>query len=191
MEKKLESPLKKFVVEKGGNPRGKTVSKEDIKQALRDVTEWFKANAKPYYSKLSAVKPATEDDLKKLQAAAGTALPLSVQVLLGMYNGRLQLLDTFVTMSVAEIMSALKTMKAKKSWKPSYIPIAKDSEQQYLCVDTVGGKENALIVWSEDGIEMPSESFAGYVESIRDSLLLKKLEYDDAMGLISVVDTKK
>jgi len=190
MEKKVESPLKKFVVDKGGNPRGKQVTKEDLRQALRDISEWFKAHSKPYYTKLASFKPATEDDLKKLQTITGQQLPQSIIVLYGMYNGGLQLLDTFVTISVSQIEKEIAALKMNKKWKTNYVPIAKDIEGQYLCVEVNSGKETGMVVLSEDGVESLAESLGGYVESIRDSLLLKKLEYDEAMGLISVVDMK-
>jgi len=43
------SPVRKFVVDEGGNRR-QEISLEDIKQALNDITQWFKSNASSYYT---------------------------------------------------------------------------------------------------------------------------------------------
>ena len=192
MEKKVISPLKKFVVEKGGNPRGKGISKEDIKQALRDIVEWYKAHAKGYYAKLAAIKGASEDDIKKLQTGISIALPISIQGLLSTHNGGFQLLDTYVTLTAAEIATIVDAKKKLPKWKPSLVPIAKNIDNDLLCIDAVEGKEGGVATWSEDGTtEVLAESMGSYLESIRDSLLLKKLEYDEVLGLIAIVDAKK
>ena len=39
---------KKIVVDEGGNKR-QEISQEDIKQALNDITEWFKSNGASHY----------------------------------------------------------------------------------------------------------------------------------------------
>ncbi len=192
MEKKVQSPLKRFVVEKGGNPRGKGVTKDDIKQALRDINEWFKAHAKTYYATLSARKGAGEDEIKKIQTALGTTpLPLTVQALLSTHNGGFQMLDTYLTLSASDTVAALSTLKTKAKWKPTLVPIARNVDQEYLCVDATGGKDSGVVEWTAEGMEVVSESLGTYLETIRDSLLLKKLEYDDGLGLVFVVDSKK
>ena len=190
MEKKVQSPVKKFVVEKGGNPRGKAVTKEDIKQALRDITEWFKAHAKTYYAKLATIKGAPEEEIKKLQTTFGATL--SVQTLLSMHNGGLQLLDTYITLPINEITATLAGMKGNAKWKPTLIPIAKNVDNELLCVDSTAGKESGVVVWGEEGVsEVLAENMGAYLEMIRDSLLLKKLEYDEGLGLIFILDPKK
>ena len=186
MEKKSESPSK-FTVEKGGNPRGKTATKEDINQALRDISEWFKINGKSYYEKLATIKPASADGIKKIQSAFPSPIPVAVQTLLEIHNGGFQLLDTFVTIPTTDIEETLKGMKGKKGWKDGYLPIAKDIEKQCLCVLIEGGKETKLEIWSEDGVEVLKQTVSEYIEEIRDKLLMKKLEYDETLGLISVV----
>lgn len=40
---------KKFVVDEGGNKRH-DITIDDIKQALTDITQWFKSNAPTYYT---------------------------------------------------------------------------------------------------------------------------------------------
>lgn len=45
----METTPKKFVVDEGGNKRLQ-ITLDDIKQALNDITEWFKSNASSYYS---------------------------------------------------------------------------------------------------------------------------------------------
>eukprot|EP00831_Metopus_contortus_P009735 TRINITY_DN13751_c0_g1_i1.p2 TRINITY_DN13751_c0_g1~~TRINITY_DN13751_c0_g1_i1.p2 ORF type:complete len:122 (-),score=29.79 TRINITY_DN13751_c0_g1_i1:95-460(-) len=97
MEKKIESPTKKFVVEKGGNPRGKTVSHEDVKQALLDIKEWYKAHAKGYAEKLATVKGVSEAEISKAESSLKQALPPALKALLLSANGSFQLLDTYMT----------------------------------------------------------------------------------------------
>ena len=48
------------------------------------------------------------------------------------------------------------------------------------------GKEESLILKDEDVSENLKTTLGGYLEGMRDKLLLKKLEYDEDMGLISV-----
>lgn len=43
------SPSKKFVVDEGGNKRS-VITADDTRQALNDITQWFKSNASSYYS---------------------------------------------------------------------------------------------------------------------------------------------
>eukprot|EP00826_Nyctotherus_ovalis_P007913 TRINITY_DN12036_c0_g1_i2.p1 TRINITY_DN12036_c0_g1~~TRINITY_DN12036_c0_g1_i2.p1 ORF type:complete len:205 (-),score=62.82 TRINITY_DN12036_c0_g1_i2:133-747(-) len=183
----VESPLNRFVREKGGTPKASAITKEDYKQALRDICEWFKTYCKAYYDRLKAIKPITETDLEKVQFSFARPLPLAIRTLLEMHNGGFQLLDTFVTLPLSHIEASVKSLRTKKGWKEEYVPVAKDAEGQYLCVETAGENEVRLVVWNEDGIEAVSKSFGKYIESIRDSMLLKKLEYDEIVGLISIV----
>ena len=187
MEKEVESPLKRFIMEKGGTPKAGVVTMDDLKQALRDIREWFKTYSKSYHEKLEAINPITEEDLEKVQFSFPRPLPVSVRTLLEMHNGGFQLLDTFITLPLAEIETVNKELAPKKGWKVDYFPVAKDTDGQYLCVETDGEKEVRLLIWNEDGIEFIAKSFGKYIESIRDSLLLKKLEYDEIVGLISIV----
>eukprot|EP00829_Urostomides_striatus_P011853 TRINITY_DN299_c0_g3_i2.p2 TRINITY_DN299_c0_g3~~TRINITY_DN299_c0_g3_i2.p2 ORF type:complete len:196 (-),score=85.34 TRINITY_DN299_c0_g3_i2:18-605(-) len=174
MEKKVQSPLKKFVVEKGGNPRGKAISKDDIKQALRDIAEWFKGHAKNYFKTLSGTKGANEEEIKKLEAEIGMKLPISLQALLSVYNGNLQILDTYLTIPINEISALTLALKKDPKWKASLIPFAKNTEEDYLCMEASGGSDGGIFTWSkEEGLsEQTAVSIGAYLESIRDMLLL-------------------
>lgn len=56
---------KKLVVDEGGNKRS-AISEEDLKQALNDITEWFKANANAYYkTNMEENKGANQNDIEE------------------------------------------------------------------------------------------------------------------------------
>lgn len=69
---------KKFVVDEGGNKR-QAINSDDIKQALNDLTQWFKSNAAVYYTlSLEGNKGISDCEadslLKQFGAEGSTAL---------------------------------------------------------------------------------------------------------------------
>jgi hypothetical protein len=62
----MEGSQKKFVVDEGGNRR-QEITGEDIKQALNDITQWFKTNAPTYYTmSLEGSKGSQEQEVDQL-----------------------------------------------------------------------------------------------------------------------------
>ena len=67
---------------------------------------------------------------------------------------------------------------------PNFEPFAKDIDGALLCVKKDTG---TLIVWEDGEIgEDLKQSFARYLEEIRDHLLMKKLVYEEGLGLVGV-----
>ena len=63
---------KKFVVDEGGNKR-LDFSHEDIKQALHDITSWFKTNAPAYYTiSLEGNKGSSDSEVDALLKTFGS-----------------------------------------------------------------------------------------------------------------------
>ncbi len=64
------------------------------------------------------------------------------------------------------------------------MPIAKDIDETLLCIR----KADGLLIGVE-GAEVNEElgvTLAQYIEEIRDQLLMKKLVYEEELGLISI-----
>lgn len=71
---------RKFTVDEGGNRRH-GISSDDLRQALTDLTQWFKANAPKYYTKhLENAKGAPDEGIDETlnKLNAGSYSPLRI-----------------------------------------------------------------------------------------------------------------
>ena len=115
------------------------VSSEDIKQGILDMANFFNANAPDVADGLKNAKPASADELKKLKDVVKGPLPVSVEVLLSVYNGGFLLKDTYKSLSITQILEAIDLNQVNGYWKKNYIPLAQDEENNYLCVENENG----------------------------------------------------
>ena len=69
----------------------------------------------------------------------------------------------------------------------SLVPIARDQEQNLLCLHTKNGN---VIIWDAEGNELMEDlkiiGFGSYLEQLRDKVLSKKLIYEEGLGLVSI-----
>ena len=92
----------------------------------------------------------------------------------------MQYLDTYVGLSLEEVgaVSAEHDMQSQM-----LIPFAKDVDGSLQCIKLDSG---TVVNWEPDE-KMISEdlkmNFGQYLESIRDRLLMKKLMYEEGLGL--------
>ena len=175
-----------FVVVQDGNPRGKEVTHEDVKQGILDMYNWFTTNASDIANALKSTKGATPDEIKKLSETIKSAVPQTLEWLLSTYNGNFLLRDNYKTLSVDKILEAIDNCQVYGYWKKSYIPFAADDEQNYLCLEHDNGKEIKIVSWCADMgvIEDVEDSLGLLIERVRDGLLKKKIQYIEGAGLV-------
>ena len=106
---------------------------EDVKQWIIDINSYLTKSLK-----LKAQLGASESDLQTLRSKA-KCLPESLEELLRNHNGEIQLLESYKTLSVKEIIEALEEYKIYGFWSNDYIPIAKDSEGALLIIQVDKG----------------------------------------------------
>jgi hypothetical protein len=167
-------PNRKFVVESGPVPRGNSISDDEISQAIRDILSWLSSNIPSFSPNGPALaSPLHSSTLNKL---------------LGIHNGNIQLHDTFKTLSLDEISSSNEECKVSIYWDNSYIPIAKNIDGEYLVLDLANNEK--VLQWSLDEgvVEQVAESLGLYLENLRNDMLSGKLIYmDDDMGLVEQI----
>ena len=176
----VESIKAKFTVDEGGNKRS-NISAEDIDQTLNDLNEWFKANAPKYHKeRLEVARPASETEINKLASRDNFTSQnmIAVKSLYSRVNGGMQLQDTFQTLSTEEI--------AVTGTKEGMVPIGIDKENrnQIMCIQN--GDKLVILDIEDQSTEDLNMDLAGYLEWLRNSLLSKKLIYDELLGLISL-----
>jgi cell wall assembly regulator SMI1 len=88
-----------FTVVQEGNRRGDNVSKEEIIQAVNDLSSWFSTNAKDIAQELSKHKPVSESNLKNLKANFSGTIPNSLEVVLSVHDGGILLKDNYKSLS--------------------------------------------------------------------------------------------
>ncbi|CAG9327274.1 unnamed protein product [Blepharisma stoltei] len=165
---------KKFVVDKG-HSRGTQISSEEIDQALRDILAWLSTNV-PNFS-----PPGPSNRINQLQNP-----PLALLKMLQSHNGGIQLQETFITISVEEILDAIEVGRVSIYWKNGYFPFARNIDGEFLVVDGEGG----VFHWNLDiGIvEQVGESLALFLETLRNNMLSRKYQYlDEDCGLVESV----
>lgn len=144
------------------------------------MASWFQANAASYFEENLKDKAGFENAEAVIAEFGVTGSHLAIA--LKKFDGGLQFLDSFVGLSVAEIQKLGQEhgLKEKK-----IVPFAKDIDGNLQCVRVSDGVES-VVAWDCDEKEVTEDlklSFGQYLEDIRDKLLLKKLEYEDGMGL--------
>lgn len=78
----MEASQKKFTVDEGGNKR-QQITAEDIKQALNDVTQWFKTNAPTYYTmSLEGSRGSSDQEVENLLRQFGAESSASLKIFL-------------------------------------------------------------------------------------------------------------
>ena len=135
-------------------------------------------------------------------------IPNELIILLSTYNGGFQLNDTFITLSTNEIILTIQEVAKSPKWTDQLFPIARDMDGQLLAISASPGifhtiyiyiyilyyiilyyiEEGSIVIWDEEIgiIEKQGNSFGEYLEAMRDNLLLKKLEYEEDLGLVSI-----
>lgn len=167
-------PNRKFVVESGPVPRGNSISEDEISQAIRDILSWLSSNIPSF----SPNGPASASPMSSF----------TLNKLLCIHNGNIQLHDTFKTLSLDEISSYNEECKVSIYWDNSYIPIAKNIDGEYLVLDLANNEK--VLQWSLDEgvVEQVAESLGLYLENLRNDMLSGKLIYmDDDMGLVEQI----
>jgi hypothetical protein len=85
----------------GGNKRS-GISKDDLAQALSDIRNWLKENAKEYYAEcLESEKGQGEDAVKASLGSNGEEGNMAAVLLWTKFSKNLQLLDTYKTIDLA------------------------------------------------------------------------------------------
>jgi hypothetical protein len=176
----------KITVFQDGNPRGKDISQEEIKQGITDMAGWFSTHAKDIFGTLKSTKPASADELKALADALKSTLPESIKVLYSVYNGNFLLSDNFKSLPIQRIIDDLEVCSVYGGWKKNYIPFALDEDNNYLCLEHNNGVEVKIVSWCQDigVIEEVADSLGLLIEKIRNGLLKKQIQYIEGAGLV-------
>lgn len=104
-----------------------------------------------------------------------------IAVALERFDGGLHYEDTFVGLKLAELQSVDAPGHGK------ILVFAKDAEGRYLCLKGNVAAETVLIFDPNEGSvdEDLGMNYGQYLESLRDKLLLKKIAYEDGLGMVS------
>lgn len=137
----------KFVVENNSNPRGsnfynkisplnyilESFTLEDLKQWIIDINSWLTKNLNT-----KGQSGASSSELQNLGSKL-KFIPETLEELLKMHNGQMQLLESFRTFSVKEIIEACEEYKIYGHWNNDYIPVAIDNDGSLLIIQTDKG----------------------------------------------------
>ena len=104
-----------------------------MKQWIIDINSYLTKTLK-----FKAESGASESDLQALRSKA-KYVPESLEELLRNHNGQIQLLESYKTLSVKEIIEALEEYKIYGFWNNDYIPIAKDCDGALLIMQVDKG----------------------------------------------------
>lgn len=110
-----------------------TITLEDVKQWIVDINSYLTKNLK-----LKGINGAAEDDLQLLRSKL-KYVPEALEELLRNHNGQIQLLESYKTLSVKEIIDAVEEYKIYGFWNNDYIPIAKDMDGALLIIQADKG----------------------------------------------------
>jgi cell wall assembly regulator SMI1 len=124
-----------------------------VMKLLADLDQWMRAHRADLYKKLNP--PATDDELRQLEAQAGMALPPAFKALLKWRNGQPDdVTDTFHPLTnemFASSASMLATMRdmdelaqsgdiSAESWSKTLLPFMDDGGGDLSCLDLKTGR---------------------------------------------------
>mmetsp|Transcript_5311 Transcript_5311/g.4904 ORF Transcript_5311/g.4904 Transcript_5311/m.4904 type:complete len:124 (-) Transcript_5311:204-575(-) len=123
----MESKKSKgIVVDEGGNKR-EVITSEDIRQALTDLSEWFKINASSYYSEaLKNNSGVGSGELSPLMSKFGVEGSIGLVELYSKFNGGFHFRDTFKGISLSKVLDLDNTLKLSQK---KLFPIALDIDE--------------------------------------------------------------
>ena len=122
-------------------------------QLLAELDQWMRAHRADLYQKLNP--PATDAELRQLEAQAGLALPPAFKALLKWHNGQpANVTDTFHPLTnemFASSASMLDTMRdmnelvqfgdiSADSWSTTWLPFMDDGGGDMTCLDLKTGR---------------------------------------------------
>ena len=120
----------------GGNKRT-SVSDEDVLQCIKDLANWFKTHASPYYA--SSLEPqttgASAEEVKSVLGDLGAG-ESHLGTSLMKFNGGLQYEDTFMGLKLYQIKEISEGLGLKSK---NLVPFAKDCDDSLLCLSVENG----------------------------------------------------
>ena len=137
----------------GGTRPNSPASEKAVMQLLTQLDEWMRAHRVDLYKKLNP--PATDAELRELEAQAGHALPPAFKALLKWRNGQpADTTDTFHPLTnemFASSASMLATMRemnelakfgdiTPESWSKAWLPFMDDGGGDLSCLDLKTGR---------------------------------------------------
>lgn len=165
--------------ERGVGPR--------VKAALHTLDAWLRANRPRYYKQLR--KPATDEQLARLEKQMTGPIPPAFKTFLGWKNG--QSLDAFGSlfanyqaMGVSDILEASRDMNELAAggefnqenwWRPKWLPFLDDGGGNHLVIDLEGtftGKAGQVLEFWHDHKDRTIRygSFEAWLITFADSL---------------------
>jgi len=167
------------------NPRGDSITKPEVVQAINDITNSFKKCGN-LHLELSKVTGASVDQLASAASALKVKLPEHFVTLYEKYNGGFNF-NNWVTFTLDQIVETQKELSVNGMWKNGFVLVGKNEmENNYLLIDTSeGGK---VLSWAaDDGVDEQLDKDIGlFLEKFSNMLLASKLEYDSSIGFMSI-----
>ena len=153
---------RKFVVDHS-SARGDSISREEVVQAVRDINAWLSASDPAY---------ALREGIQEVPGS----LPPMLAFLLNLHNGGIQLHETFITLSLGEILEAIELCKVSIYWKLTYTPFARNSDGEILMVENTDGE---VVQWNLDigVVEQIAKNLETLIENFRNNILTRKYQY--------------
>jgi hypothetical protein len=113
--------------------------------------------------------------------------PAHLAIVLQKFDGGMHYMDTFIGLSVAEIGKFGSSLNTDSY---TLLPFAKDIEGNLQCIKREGSSGPETVVNfdpNESSIDEDLKlTYGKYIEMIRDNLLLKKVVYEEGLGLVEV-----
>ncbi len=163
-----------FRVVEDHNFRKGDATKEEISQCIVDILHWFGK------SDLEKMPSSSAADLQILSKMVGVSLPYAVEILLTETNRKIWIMEKQL-LSVKEIMNELSR---KDLLIPEYyIPIAKDLDDNFLLCSNKSLAEFSMVD-GEAEVEKLEKNLSCFLEEYRDSLLARKFEFVEDIGVI-------
>lgn len=110
-----------------------------MKQSITDIENWLSQNVPSVAETLKKSKPATQDDINRLETLLKNKFPESLQALYLKYNGKFPLKDNYRSLSTKEIEENLEVNQVNGYWNKSYIPFAINDDNEFLCLQADQG----------------------------------------------------
>jgi cell wall assembly regulator SMI1 len=122
-----------------------------LRSLLGRLEAWLAKHRKRFLSGLQP--PASDADLRALEAAIKRPLPEALRTLLAWHNGQGEdyvgfFEDRWVLMRsamIADVKPGLDADAKENGWQPAWIPFLDDDQGDYLCLDT--SQSPPLVRW--------------------------------------------
>ena len=122
----MESKSSKIVVSEKGNRRTQT-SADDVRQALNDITQYFRTNAQSYFDSFLKDNKGNSETSVQETLAKFKAEKSHIAISLEKYDGGLHYLDSYVGLKLSEL-------RAVEVLGHTYLVFAKDADGNLLCL---------------------------------------------------------